>query len=161
MYRSSKSGSGVYQKLDWGIFFLILTIPIFGLITLYSAGYSGEYSIKILQWPLLEIKSAAFLRQGAYFLASLPILLILCSLPIEVIKKVGGLLYCISVGLLVLVALFGTVVNGSRRWLTVGSWNIQPAELVKVAVIICMAICLSRLRFRRWGQYLPELVVSI
>jgi len=69
------------------------------------------------------------------------------------------MMYVVCVSLLVLVALFGTVVNGSRRWLTIGSWNIQPAEMVKVAVIICMAICVSRLKFRQKGYGILDLLL--
>lgn len=161
MYTRWHHVGAFYRKLDWGLFSLILIIPFAGLITLYSAGFNGDYSFKILRWSLLEIKSGPFLRQGAYFLISMPILLLLCSTPLDIIKKAGGVLYCLCVCLLVLVALFGTVVNGSRRWLTLGAWNIQPAEMVKVSVIICMALCLSKLGFRRKGYGILDLCVPV
>lgn len=159
MYNGKRHAWTFYRKLDWGLFALIMIIPIAGLITLYSAGYSGDYSFKILRWSLLEIKSGPFLKQGAYFLISIPLLLLLCSIPVEMVRKIGAVMYFVCVALLVMVALFGTVVNGSRRWLTVGSWNLQPAEMVKVAVIICMAMCLSRLKFRQKGYGIVDLIL--
>ena len=48
-------------------------------------------------------------------------------------------LYVLGVVLLVGVALFGTVVNGSRRWLSLGITRIQPSELMKIAVPLMLA----------------------
>jgi rod shape determining protein RodA len=139
----------------------MLFIPLLGLITLYSAGYQTESSYRLLGIPYLEVKSGAFHRQGFYFFVSLFVVSFCCLVPIEIIRKAGGLLYLLSVGLLVLVALFGTVVNGSRRWLSIGGWNLQPAELVKVAVIVCVAISLSRLKFKKRGYGFIDLIIPM
>ncbi|MBI2264322.1 MAG: FtsW/RodA/SpoVE family cell cycle protein [Armatimonadetes bacterium] len=48
-----------------------------------------------------------------------------------------------GVVLLVLVALFGTEVNGARLWLTVASFQFQPGELVKLLVVIFLASYLA------------------
>jgi len=46
--------------------------------------------------------------------------------------------------LVVLVPGVGLVVNGSRRWLGVGSWRIQPSELAKLALVLFAADLLAR-----------------
>ena len=48
---------------------------------------------------------------------------------------------CTSLGvaLLVGVALFGIVVNGSRRWLNLGVARFQPSELMKIALPLMLA----------------------
>ena len=43
------------------------------------------------------------------------------------------------IALLVAVAVFGTELNGSRRWLNLGAFMLQPSELLKVAVIVITA----------------------
>jgi len=45
----------------------------------------------------------------------------------------------LAVVLLVGVALFGIVVNGSRRWLNLGITRIQPSELMKIALPLMLA----------------------
>jgi cell division protein FtsW len=45
---------------------------------------------------------------------------------------------------LVMVPHVGIVVNGSRRWLGVGSWQFQPSELAKAAVTLFAADLLAR-----------------
>src|SRR5271169_1653029 len=48
-------------------------------------------------------------------------------------------LYALSVLLLCAVALSGTVVNGSRRWLNLGIGRFQPSELMKIALPLMLA----------------------
>jgi cell division protein FtsW len=52
----------------------------------------------------------------------------------------------VVIGLLVAVCLpgVGIVVSGSRRWLGVGSWQFQPSELAKLAVVLFAADLLTR-----------------
>jgi rod shape determining protein RodA len=45
----------------------------------------------------------------------------------------------LAVVLLIGVALFGVVVNGSRRWLNLGITRIQPSELMKIALPLMLA----------------------
>jgi rod shape determining protein RodA len=53
-------------------------------------------------------------------------------------------LFVLGVVLLVGVALFGTVVNGSRRWLSLGVTRIQPSEMMKIAVPLLLAWYFSK-----------------
>src|SRR5262249_57688707 len=40
---------------------------------------------------------------------------------------------------LVIVLLFGRVVNGSQRWLVLGPWHVQTSELAKPVLILVLA----------------------
>jgi rod shape determining protein RodA len=53
-------------------------------------------------------------------------------------------LFAVGVLLLLGVALFGTVVNGSRRWLSLGVTRIQPSEMMKIAVPLLLAWYFNR-----------------
>jgi rod shape determining protein RodA len=48
-------------------------------------------------------------------------------------------LYVVAVAMLVGVAFFGVVVNGSRRWLNLGVARFQPSELMKIALPLMLA----------------------
>src|SRR5678816_4871659 len=48
-------------------------------------------------------------------------------------------LYALAVAMLVGVAMFGIVVNGSRRWLNLGVARFQPSELMKIALPLMLA----------------------
>jgi len=48
-------------------------------------------------------------------------------------------MYVLGMVLLIGVALFGEISHGARRWLNLGVANIQPSELMKIAVPLMMA----------------------
>lgn len=66
------------------------------------------------------------------------------------IRGLAPLLYGLSAVLLVVVLhpSVGTLVNGSRRWINVGGFNLQPSELSKIAIIIAVAALL----YERGGE---------
>lgn len=49
------------------------------------------------------------------------------------------LIYVAILGLLLYVLLFGAVRGGSRRWIDLGSFNIQPSEFAKAALALVLA----------------------
>ena len=69
-----------------------------------------------------------------------------------------GLPLLAAVGVLlvaVLVPGVGVSVNGSTRWLGVGSWRLQPAELAKLALLVFWADVLARRLDRRPDAEVP------
>ena len=94
------------------------------LVTLYSAGYDfpGRFEGQVRNFV------AAFLMM--WFIANVsPQKMMRFAIPV----------YTIGVLLLVAVFVAGTVKNGARRWLTVGSLQIQPSELLKIGVPLMLA----------------------
>jgi rod shape determining protein RodA len=64
---------------------------------------------------------------------------VVANVPPQTIARVAVPLYVLGIVLLVGVALFGVVVNGSRRWLSLGFTRIQPSELMKIALPLMLA----------------------
>lgn len=71
----------------------------------------------------------------------------------------GVLLYGISVFLLLLVLLIGTVGGGAQRWLVLGPITVQPSEIAKLALVLVLALVLTKYeskvtsRKRRGGAF--------
>ncbi|WP_235092631.1 MULTISPECIES: rod shape-determining protein RodA [Streptomyces] len=61
------------------------------------------------------------------------------------LRDTAAVLYVVTVLLVALVLTpVGATINGSRRWIVIGGgMSIQPAEFVKVAIIIAMAVALT------------------
>ncbi|MTI15243.1 putative lipid II flippase FtsW [Sansalvadorimonas verongulae] len=87
------------------------------------------------------IRQTIFMTIGVIVLAGTTLV------PIETWRKMGFVPLIVSVLLLVTVLLIGREINGSKRWLPLGIFNLQPSEVVKVAMVIFMAFYLSK-----WGD---------
>lgn len=88
-----------------------------------------------------------FLRRQATFLAlGFAFGLIVLAVPLKLWNQFAGLL--LILGLFVLAAVLipgiGKLVNGSRRWLSLGGFTIQASEIAKFCFVIYFASFLSR-----------------
>jgi rod shape determining protein RodA len=134
----------VTQNFDWGLLMSLSIIPVCSLIVLYSAGFDLERERRMFSFIPISSHSLPFLKQAFYDVVGLGILVIAATIPPRFLYRGAFFVYGLGVVLLVAVALFGTVVNGSRRWLDLGIFNLQPAELMKAGVILGLARFLSK-----------------
>lgn len=70
---------------------------------------------------------------------ALAVMIVFANVPPHLLSKIGPPLYAVGIALLLAVALFGEVRNGSRRWLNLGFTAFQPSELMKLAVPLMLA----------------------
>ncbi len=82
---------------------------------------------------------ARVLAQAGNIAAGLIALWIIANLPLHWLMRMAVPMYVLGMVLLVAVALFGEISHGARRWLNLGFGNIQPSELMKIAVPLMMA----------------------
>lgn len=145
---------------DWMLFALTLVIPAVGLILLYSAGYDPDSSVSLFGGVHFNFKSAACLKQALYVLLGLMVMGVGMSLSPQVFYRYSFIMYIGALGLLILVACCGVVVNGSRRWLDFGAVKLQPAEFMKLGLIVTMARILSKSPPKNGTGYaLKELII--
>ncbi len=71
--------------------------------------------------------------------AAMAVLIVVANIPPHILAKLGPPLYALGLVLLIAVALFGEIRNGSRRWLPLGFTSIQPSELMKIALPLMLA----------------------
>ncbi len=116
-------------KLDPVLLSLAFTIGGLGLITLYSA--SNE-------------STARLVSQGSKYAVAFVLMWALANTPPQLIARFAVPLYVVGVLLLIGVATVGIVINGSRRWLSLGFATIQPSEIMKIAVPLILAWYFNR-----------------
>ncbi len=89
-------------------------------------------------------------------------MIITAMIDYKVHEKLAFFYYLLSIGLLIM-PLFHPAVGGSHRWVSLGSFNFQPSEFAKIAVIIFLSnyISQNKSRIREFyrGFLLPVLSV--
>lgn len=128
------------RRLDFVLLALAACVLIVSAAVVYSA--SGQ-SMARFSGHLLNMALA------------LSILVVMANVPPHLLARVGPPLYVAGVVLLIGVALFGEVRNGSRRWLNLGVTAFQPSELMKLALPLMLAWYFQRneaiLRLKHYG----------
>lgn len=80
-------------------------------------------------------------------------------------RDFAPLILVATFGILLLVLVAGKVVNGSRRWLGFGPLLLQPSEVSKLSMVICVSAWLSARSERQirsfWRGALPVLLVIV
>jgi len=117
------------QCFDWGLLALTLCIGAAGLVALYSAVSAGAAEPDIL----------LFKKQLIWYGGGLVVMIGCFVFDYKQFERFATFIYLASVGSLLAVLLFGKYVAGSRRWLALGPFSLQPSEMAKVAVIIILA----------------------
>ncbi|MGO4693331.1 FtsW/RodA/SpoVE family cell cycle protein [Paenibacillus sp. 2TAB26] len=120
------------KKLDWGILIILVLLMIISIVLVYSATANNP------KYAGYEIKQLKFYGLG-FFVAIAATLF-----DYRIVLKSWHVLYGIGVILLILVYFFGAVINGARGWFQFGSLSFQPAEMVKIILIIGIAYIMGR-----------------
>lgn len=112
-------------NMHWFLVFLICLTAAIGIAMLYSAA-NGSFQ----PWA-----SRQMARFGVGFMAMMTVALI----DIRLWLRFAYALYGCSLILLALVEFMGFVGMGAQRWLDLGYFNLQPSELMKIALVLALA----------------------
>ena len=121
---------------DLNLFFLVLTIMLFGLLTLFSA--SIEIAAESSKGPFFYLT-----KQLGWLLVSIILCSVFVNISSENLKKNYKVLLFFFLSLLIMVELFGKTVGGSTRWLSIGTLGFQPSEFFKLFFIIWLCAFLD------------------
>lgn len=113
------------MRFNYTYLFLICLVVFIGISILYSAGNGSWYP-----WA-----NKQFIR----FLLSLCVLFAVSLTNLRIWMKYAYVIYGISLILLIGVTLFGTVGMGAQRWLNLGIIQLQPSEIMKIALVLALA----------------------
>ncbi len=112
------------RRVDSFLFGIALAIAGVGLVTLFSA---ADQNVARLTSQAMSLGFA------------LVLMWLVANIPPQTIARAALPLYVVAVVMLIGVALFGTTVNGSKRWLNLGVARFQPSELMKIALPLMLA----------------------
>ncbi|MGG4345847.1 FtsW/RodA/SpoVE family cell cycle protein [Paenibacillus lautus] len=122
----------IISKLDKSMLFIILCLVAIGTIAIYGA--TVDTNLEGLHISYLYLF-------GAFCIP----MLVLALLDYRVLLgKISYVLYGIGIGMLVLVKFTGENINGAVRWLSIGSFQLQPSELAKLFTVLLIAHLLGK-----------------
>ncbi len=130
----SEAVGSIFKRLasgiDWILFLAIVPLILAGLVTMQS--FVGE--------------SIFFGRQVVWVLFSCLLFFGLSFIDFKFLRRTQVItwIFILAVGLLGSLFLVGTVAKGAQSWLSFGFFNVQPAELVKLVLILLLAKYFSR-----------------
>ena len=120
------------KELDFILLTSVLLLSILSLFVMYSTD-GGEI--------LFHTKSH-FSKIILFF----PLMIFIAFFNIKWWHNFSYLFYVSVFLLLIYVSFFGITSSGSRRWMDLYLFNLQPSELMKIAIILCLAKYYHRIK---------------
>jgi len=121
-----------YSKanIDWILFFSTLPLVGAGLVAMNSFTSDNYF----------------FEKQFVWFSFSLIVFFVLSFIDFSFLKKTKSLilLFFISVGLLGILFMLGSVFKGAKSWFNLGFLSFQPADFIKIVTILLLAKYFSK-----------------
>ena len=116
------------DKLKAVDYFLIIIVAIIGSMSVFSiySTESGNFSF----YTKIHLTR---------FLVFFSMLLVLSFVRVSFWYRQAYIFYILGILFLLLVIFFGISASGSKRWINLFIMNLQPSELMKIAIIVCFA----------------------
>ena len=136
--RLTNSNFNFFNKLknfDYILLACILLLGFISLATMYSTDggkvlfHTQSHFVKLIVFTIM--------------------MLVISFINIKFWFSIGYFSYVIVVGLLVWTYLFGITSSGSQRWIDLYFINLQPSELMKIFIILCLAKYFHRMRLEQ------------
>jgi len=121
-----------FKNFDYILLACILLLGFISLSTMYSTDggkilfHTKSHFVKLIVFTFM--------------------MLVFSFINIKFWFSIGYVSYAFVVGLLVWTYLFGITSSGSQRWIDLYFINLQPSELMKIFIILCLAKYFHRMR---------------
>ena len=123
---------------DW--FWTIDRFFLAAFILLMGVGFMLSFAASPAVAERIGLDSFHFVKRHALFLLpAIAVMLGISFLTPRQVRRAAMILLILSLGAMVLALFFGVEVKGSRRWISIGSFSVQPSEFMKPAFVIACA----------------------
>ena len=112
-------------QMNWMFIILLGVTAAVGVAMLYSAA-GGQFD----PWAS---------RQMVRFGVGVGIMVVVALIDIRIWMKLAYPFYAVALILLVMVEVKGSIGMGAQRWISLGFVQLQPSEVMKVALILALA----------------------
>jgi len=120
------------RRIDWPLMIAVGVLLSVGMIAVYSAvspmGSAQRYMFK----------------QTTAIVLGMAILFVLSNLNYQLFRSHPGVLYALTILLLVAVMVIGKRIYGAKSWIVLGPFSFEPVELAKIGFVLVLAGWLDR-----------------
>jgi rod shape determining protein RodA len=128
------------KSLDWILISAAVLLVLIGLAMLFSSTYGQGITSR-------------FTRQIISFALGLGLAIFMARLPYHFLRSYSKLIYAIGLIGLVIVFFSAQIIRGTASRLDLFGFQIQPSELMKVALIIALAAFFARIKRPTWRNF--------
>jgi len=133
------------KNLDYTLLISVTLLSVISVLVMYSTD-GGEI--------LFHTKNH-FLKLAVFF----PLMIFVAFFNIKFWHNFSYIIYFIVMLLLIYVSFFGIKASGSQRWMDVYFFVLQPSELMKIAIIMCLAKYYHRLKVENVNSFTSITIV--
>ncbi len=133
------------KNLDYILLFSVILLSVISIFVMYSTD-GGEI--------LFHTKNH-FVKIIVFF----PLMIFVALFNIKFWHNFSYVIYFMVILLLVWVSFFGIKASGSQRWMDVYFFVLQPSELMKIAIIMCLAKYYHRVKIENVNSFTSIIIV--
>ena len=133
------------KNLDYMLLISVILLSVISVFVMYSTD-GGEI--------LFHTKNH-FVKLAIFF----PLMIFVAFFNIKFWHNFSYIIYLIVILLLIWVSFFGIKSSGSQRWMDVYFFVLQPSELMKIAIIMCLAKYYHRLKIENVNSFTSITIV--
>ena len=133
------------KNLDYILMISVILLSVLSVFVMYSTD-GGEI--------LFHTKNH-FVKLAVFF----PLMIFVAFFNIKFWHNFSYIIYFIVILLLIYVSFFGIKSSGSQRWMDLYLFVLQPSELMKIAIIMCLAKYFHRIKIENVNSFTSITIV--
>ena len=133
------------KNLDYILLISVILLSVLSVFVMYSTD-GGEI--------LFHTKNH-FVKLAVFF----PLMIFVAFFNIKFWHNFSYIIYVLVILLLIYVSFFGIKSSGSQRWMDLYLFVLQPSELMKVAIIMCLAKYFHRIKIENVNSFTSITIV--
>ncbi len=115
-------------RIDYVLVFAVILLVLIGVLMIYSAGVD----------PIEKINKGLFKKQLLWFIFGFVLMIAVTFINYKILSEYSLQIYIGILLVLLFTTIFGKSVRNTRAWLNLGLFSIQPAELMKLGLVILL-----------------------
>ncbi|MBE0640807.1 MAG: rod shape-determining protein RodA [Bacteroidales bacterium] len=136
-----KRNDTIKSSTDWVLVVLYIIMVLMGWMNIYAAVYDESH-------PSIFDLGTSYGKQMLWIVTSAVIILAIMFTDAKFFPAFAWVIYGLTIILLIAVLVMGKEVAGSKSWIQVGAFGLQPAEFAKIGAALALARYLGDLHVK-------------